>query len=472
MYLWTEFEGATIDSAFALTKLLQTEGRSAFFSTLNASGEPVLIRIIECHFDEDEILARWRGVQALGHPNFLRIDRFGQFQVEGDENITAVYVVFERVDANLGEVLERGRLSSADATQIGLSVSSALETLHINGFVHEHIEARNIYAVGDKVKLRSDCIRESPEGEAGMEARRRDVHALAVVLMQVLLGTPGSASAPNQPLLPAPFDEIVGNGMNGSWGLAEIKAALGRCDLPNVKPQRATRPEPSLKQAAPPVTKGPSLAASASNGHFSAGEFPPGQAAKLEPSPERSTSPVPNSATRDDPAWQKPAAMELPVIFGISEHEIRRWATAVAVLLGVVLVGWMFLHYWFGRGAGAASQPVPTQPAATNTRAAAPSPALSSSPAGPAPGRGSQSSVKWRVVAFTYHRQDQAQKKATSLAQKYPNLSPAVFSPTGRAPWLVTVGGTLERDAAYALARRAPSLGLPRDTYAQNFTAR
>jgi hypothetical protein len=109
MDLWTEFEGVTIDSAFALKKLLQTEGRSAFFSTLNGNGESVLIRIIECHFDEDEILARWRGVQTLGHPNFLRIDRFGQFLIEADD-ITAVYALFERVDANLGQVLERGRL--------------------------------------------------------------------------------------------------------------------------------------------------------------------------------------------------------------------------------------------------------------------------------------------------------------------------------------------------------------------------
>ncbi len=472
MYLWTEFEGATIDSAFALTKLLQTEGRSAFFSTFNASGEPVLIRIIECHFDEDEILARWRGVQALGHPSFLRIDRFGQFLVEGDDNITAVYVVFERVDANLGEVLERGRLSTADATQIGLSVCSALEALHINGFVHEHVETRNIYAVGDNVKLRSDCIRESPEGEAGMEARRHDVHALATVLMQVLLGTANSASAPYQPSLPAPFDDIVRYGMNGSWGLAEIKLALGRRDLPNAKPQRAARPEPALIKAAPPLIHAASMAASASNGHLSAGEFSPVQAAKPEPLFGRSPSPVPNSATRDDPSWQKPARMELPVIFGISEQEIRRWATAVAVLLSVVLVGWIFLHYWFGHGAGAAATPVPTQPAATSTRGRVPSPSANSPHVPLAANPGSQSRVKWRVVAFTYNRQDQAQKKALSLAQKYPNLSPAVFSPSGKAPWLVTVGGTLERDAAYALARKAPSLGLPRDTYAQNYTMR
>jgi serine/threonine protein kinase len=172
MYLWTDFEGATIDSAFALTKLLQTEGRSAFFSTVNASGEPVLIRIIECHFDEDEILARWRGVQALGHPSFLRIDRFGQFLVEGDDHITSVYAVFERVEANLGEVLKRGRLSAPDAAQIGLSVASALESLHANGFVHEHIEAGNIYAVGNTVKLRSDCIRGAADRGSARRVRR------------------------------------------------------------------------------------------------------------------------------------------------------------------------------------------------------------------------------------------------------------------------------------------------------------
>jgi len=469
MYLWTEFEGATIDSAFALTKLLQSEGRSAFFSTHNASGEPVLIRIIECHFDEDEILARWRGVQALGHPNFLRIDRFGQFLVEGDDNITAVYVVFERVDANLGEVLQRGHLSTADATQIGLSVASALETLHANGFVHEHVETRNIYAVGDNVKLRSDCIRESPEGEAGMEARRRDVHDLTVALMQVLLGTPIGSSEP-YPSLPAPFDNIVRNGMNGSWGLAEIKAALSRRDLAKTKPQRPAPQDSYLTKGALNVTHAPSMTASNGAGNHSAGPIPSDQQAKRGPQPERTVSA--DSATRGDLPRKKPVEMELPLIFGISQQDFRSWATAIALLLGVVLVGWIFLHFWFGHGSVAASRPSPMQPAETSTHSPESSPAPSSPDVPPTPNANSHSRAAWRVVAFTYNRQDQARKKASSMAQQYPALSPAVFSPTGRAPWLVTVGGTLDRDAAYALARKARSLGLPRDTYAQNYSVR
>ena len=83
MQLWTDYEGLTIDGAFPLKKLLMPEGRSAFFSTTNSKGDPLFLRLIECHFDEEEILARWRSVQALGHPNFLKLERFGQLVRSG-----------------------------------------------------------------------------------------------------------------------------------------------------------------------------------------------------------------------------------------------------------------------------------------------------------------------------------------------------------------------------------------------------
>ena len=160
---------------------------------------------------------------VLNHPNYLRIDRFGQFLIEEDD-ITAVYAVFDRVDANLGQVLEKGRLASSDAAQIGLSIASALEALHASGFVHEHVEPGTIFAVGETVKLRADCIRETPEGAAGWEARRRDTHDLALVLMHVLQGAPSAGG--RQATLPGPFEEIVRKGITGEWSLAEIRAAL------------------------------------------------------------------------------------------------------------------------------------------------------------------------------------------------------------------------------------------------------
>ena len=472
MYLWTEFEGATIDSSFALTKLLQAEGRSAFFSTLNAGGEPVLIRIIECHFDEDEILARWRGVQALGHESFLRIDRFGKFEPEGEEGITAVYAVFEPVEANLAGVLEQGRLSAADAAQIGLSVVSALETLHANGFVHEHIETRNIYAVGDSVKLRSDCIRESPEGDAGAEARRSDVQALGVVLTQVLLGGSCDARAVNAADLPAPFDQIVRRSADGSWGVAEIMAVLGqavpsRRDTIRPESKKAARVDPSRANGVHAAVKADPL-----RGDFSVAPDLNERSIASKPPAEQAALPLSDSEPALEAPRRKPGAMELPVIFGISDHDFRSWSAAAAVLLGVVLIGWLFLHYWLGHGTHADQRPDSSSHAVASTQI--PGPAAASGPAdlSAAPSAAAHARAQWRVVAFTYRREEQAQKKASSLAQSHPALSPAVFSPTGRAPWLVTIGGVLDRDSAYALARKAPSLGLPRDTYAQNYKAR
>jgi len=448
MDLWTEFEGVTIDSAFSLEKLLQTEGRSAFFSTFNAKGESVLIRLIECHFDEDEILARWRGVQTIGHASILRIDRFGQFRIEEDD-ITAVYAVFERVDANLGDVLEQGCLSPSDAAQIGISIASAIDTLHTNGFVHEHVEPRNIFDVSDSVKLRGDCIRETPEGQTGFEARRRDVHDLAVVLMQVLLGMRGPSNSHRQPALPAPFADIVRNGMSGEWGLAEIQAALAPYN-------KASKTKPSASQGSSAAA---AFQAATAKARELANTFSSGTAARPE-------------TQRESPAWagSKTANVEQDSISN-SQHPFRHWIALGVFLVIVLFLGWTLTKLLSGKRGGTAEQPAPAaSSAATPSRGPSALPPAGSSH--PTSSPTSQSKAGWRVVAFTYNRKDQAEKKVSSLAHDHPDLRPEVFSPTGKAPWLVTIGGVQQRDAAYALAHRAPAFGLPRDTYAQNYTAR
>jgi eukaryotic-like serine/threonine-protein kinase len=476
MDLWTEFEGHTIDSAYALNKLLQTEGRSAFFSTLNGKGESVLIRIVECHFDEDEILARWRGVQVLNHPNFLRIDHYGQFLIEADD-ITAVYVVFERVDANLGQVLERGRLSTADAAQIGLSMASALETLHAHGFVHEHVEPRNIFAVGETVRLRSDCVRETPEGERGIDARRRDVFDLSVVLIQVLTGLKAPFASYARPPLPSPFEEIVSNGMTGAWGLEAIIAALASHKAS--KPASASaRPVPvAAPKPAPPAAPAVAAAAAASTRGADARPFSSRAMQREFPFDRRAAA---NEKERVDDGHLRWRAS-----FLVEEWRDRlqdsslRWIAAVGMLLAVILCGWALTHHLLQARAAGATQPDSASPVAAppphsaKTPSHTPSTALRAhSSTTASTGGAAHTAEQWRVVAFTYNREDQAKKKVSSLSQKLPGLKPEAFSPNGKGPWLVTVGGPLDRDAAYALAHKARSLGLPHDTYAQNYKLR
>jgi len=460
MELWTEYEGRIIDGAFPLKKLLLPEGRSAFFSTSNGKGVPTVIRLIASHFDEEDILTRWRGVEALGHPNILKIEQYGQLVLD---DTTVVYAVFEPVDASLGEVIAGQQLTLAEGRQLASSLASALEVLHAHGFVHEHVEPANVFAVGEVVKLRGDCIRETPEGERGLEAKRRDTHDLSLVLLRALTQTERLEVATRVRPLPAPFDEIVRNGLNGAWGLGQITAALnaGGPTLSVASVLPATSPAVPVverKEVAKP------LAEPATRGDL---QEPLPVKGKFVPPTPRPLFMMKNGERRGLP----------PV----------RWMMAMG--LAVLLIFWLIWHIAHVHPANqnAATQgstaslspPVLPGPEQTGTGnpgtnpAAKPSVARSSAAgkqSSPAQEEvGGDGRVQWRVVAFTYNHADQAQKKVATIAQKNADLQPEVFTPTGRAPYLVTVGGVMSRDQAFAFAQKVRSLGLPHDTYAQNY---
>jgi hypothetical protein len=458
MELWTEYEGRTIDGAFPLKKLLLPQGRSAFFSTSNGEGTPTVIRLIASHFDEEEILARWRGVEALGHPNILKFERYGQLVLD---DTTVVYAVFEPVDACLAEVIAAQQLAVSEARQLVSSLAAALEVLHSHGFVHEHVEPENVFAVGEVVKLRGDCIRETPEGEAGLYAKRRDVHDLAVMALRALTQTETLEAATRVRSLPAPFGEIVRNGMSGAWGLGQIVAALEASApaasvasvVPTAKALIAAAPVAALPVERKDVAK-----------------------ARVEPASGRDVaSPMPGKGKFVPPTERLPVADEVGDRKSLPP---AKWLIAAGLV--ALLAVWLIWHVAHG---GSAPEGAATQGSSAVDSAAAPS---SSGQAGadgasrpgaaaPVPAQSNAAAglrEQWRVVAFTYNRADQAQKKVESIAQQHGDLRPEVFTPTGRAPFLVTVGGAMNRDQAFALAQRVRRLGLPRDSYAQNYSGK
>lgn len=464
MRLWTEYEGETIDGAFPLKRLLLPEGRSAFFSTANGKGDPALLRLIECHFDEDEIIARWRCVEALGHPNFLKLERYGQIELDGGPG---VYALFEKADANLAEVLAQNRLSMKDTTQLADSLVAALEMLHTHGFVHEHVAAQNIFAVGETVKLRSDCIREAPEGHAGVDAKQRDVHDLAIVVLQALTQTTDGERAVG---LPAPFDKVVRNGLSGAWGLAEIRAALGTGPRPWSAPAKAASGASAPKTQ---ISESPKVQGPAANGVKSPAVAPPASAPVAKPL----SSSKPNETKRwgDDNLVRNRMRQVLQGetrerAFSFKTGQGAKWVgVAAMVVILSLMVGWLVAHEGHhgtshtARAVSPAAMPGGEHSGRASAQAA---PAAAQSQLGGAQGRS-----EWRVIAYTYNHRDQAQKKAATLSQRHPDLRPEVFTPTGHAPYLVTVGGVMNKDEAFALARRLRSRGLPRDTYAQNYNS-
>lgn len=449
MELWTEYEGTTIDGAFPLTKLLRPEGRSAFFSTANGTGVPRLIRLIESHFDDDEILARWRGVAALNHPHLLNIEKFGLVELD---QTTLVYAVMEPVDANLAEVVSRQRLTLPETRQLAASLVTALDALHSHGFVHEHIEPRSVFAVGEVVKLRSDCIREAPEGAEGLELKRSDVHDAAVVLLEALTQQRRLEAAARDLPLPAPFDQIVPKGINGDWGLAEIAAALKLKAAPDavITPPDNSRPAVlnGARSADAQTASSPKAAPQPAEAPLSADPV----RVPADPAP-RSFDSAPKSALA------RPAVM---------------FAIGLAVILALSLA-WRSLAHRSSTQSNA--QPVDVAPVAKSSAPDPPAASASAVSATAAPTQrpapintGDGGRVHWRVVTYTYNYEPQAQHKVATIATRHPELQPEVFTPTGHAPFLVTVGGAMSRDEAFALVKKLRGEGLPQDSYAQNYT--
>ena len=278
--------------------------------------------------------------------------------------------------------------------------------------------------MGEVIKLRSDCIREAPEGPEANEFRARDVRDLSILLLQALTQQRKLAVGTT---LPAPFHEIVTNGISGTWGLPQISAAL----------------------APPSIPKAPSA----------------------------SPTTVTQSTTYTPPAKSESTRPAAPLAAPVEDAPRRLipWTTIAAVLILALFIGWHFLHKTPAPIHTLATMPEQVSPSVAATSESGTSPTTgSNAPTANASTQNSRTEnahTQWRVVAYTYNHEDQAKAKAALIASQHAFLNPEVFSPKGHAPYLVTVGGPMSRNEALTFRKRARSAGLPHDIYAQNFPA-
>jgi hypothetical protein len=76
--------------------------------------------------------------------------------------------------------------------------------------------------------------------------------------------------------------------------------------------------------------------------------------------------------------------------------------------------------------------------------------------------------VNWRVIAFTFVRENDAAQRAAAINKTHPDLHAEVFSPQPDR-FLVTLGSWMPVQDAKRLRQQAIAQGLPHDTYFQNF---
>lgn len=437
--MWSDFESDVVEGRYPLGKLVRSEGRCGWFET-RFDEKPAIISLFESLNDVTMLLERVRAAQKVSNKNVAAILDAGTSTLR---DTPVVYAVMEYTEENLEDVLRTRALSAEETKEVADGLVNALRAIHKERLVCGRLEAASVLAAGDTIKLRSDYLQLIPPDAAFEPHAAKDVRDLGNLLHQCLTQQPlkraTDGNDPSLQLLPAPFAQIVRRTLVGQATLEEV-AALLRPGAPTPQPS-----VPSPVQKAAPVI--PQVQPEP------VGKKGPARAQKLPPheSPARKSALLIVAgfivllllavfvirAIMHNSDRQADAAAKNPVVVVSPETTPRRTPAAV---------------------------PTPVAPAPTPKRKATPPPSIPASSAASPAGA-------WRVVAYTYNYQDQAEHKARTINEKYPNLQASVFSPKGSgAPYLVTLGTATDRASAFRLRDKAVAEGLPKDTYAQNYT--
>jgi eukaryotic-like serine/threonine-protein kinase len=479
LMLWTDLEGRELNGQWRLVKLVRPEGRTAWFEGTGPNMRPAMLSITEALNDEDELLERLRAAAEIRHPNVVAIR---EAQLACVEDTPVVVAEMEPTEENLGDVLRERTLNADEARMVMDALLAGLGAIHRKKLIHGRMDAASVVAMDDTIKLRSDFLQ--LPGSAFATRAGEDVRGIGRIVVQALTRrVPAGEHDPVLQLLPESMARAARRALAGDATVEEVAALAGiRISLlpekgENEKASRAATPSPRM------VRKGlPEERSDPANRQEKAAPVETDNSVKAQPAPRVIAI---KAAAAPGNTEQKPAAdpevVQLPLLMEDDEPDSKRrrsapyivGAAVVLLLLTVfVLYGLLRRHSGPQQAAPHPSQQVEAVPATE-----APSlPARRSSPGNiqtPATGVLSENAATsgpgWRVVAYTYNRPEPAEQKARSLAQQYPELKTAVFSPRGRSPYLVTLGGVMSRADAYDLRAKVVRMGLPKDTYAQNF---
>lgn len=210
--LW---EGRTIDGAFPLRKFLGAGETSAvYLTTHGASNAAIKLVPTDSVPSADAQLSLWREAQKLSHPNLIRILATGRAELD---DIPLLYVVVERAEEDLSQVLPDRSLTAVETREMLEPTLSALEYIHRQGFLHAHLKPSNIMAVEDCLKISSDGIRRAGENKSAPTpydppertvSAAGDIWSLGITLVEVLTQwLPSNGTVP--PDLPDPFAGIA-----------------------------------------------------------------------------------------------------------------------------------------------------------------------------------------------------------------------------------------------------------------------
>jgi hypothetical protein len=481
MMLWGDLEGRDLEGRWLLGRLVRPEGRTAWFEAIGADGIPLMLSITEALNDEDELLARLEAAAEVRHPNVMAIR---EAMISHLDDTPVVVAAMEMTEENLADVLRERMLSAVEGRQVLDATLAALTAMHARGLVHKHMDAASILAMGERIKVRSDCVQIGGAG-FGMMASE-DVRCAARMVTQAVTGLlPKGENDPVLQLLPEPMARAVRRALTGNAGATEVAALAGtRLELMRDVPRDATRIEPFSKTVMKVAAATEAVAAKEKTDAAQPSALESMRPKRMTKKAEFNESPAVSRMPAMRPADIRAQVALFAEPFMLpgdrqqidakwamqgEEPEEARWpgapyviAAVIAVLLVTVFTLYGMMHLESsGKRTAAPSTAAPAVVVEQAARSAVANPMASAA--------ASARDEGWRVIAYTFDLEAQAQQEAKALAERYPQLQPRVFGMKGAAPWMVTLGGTMSRTEALVLREKAVSLGLPDDTYAQNF---
>jgi eukaryotic-like serine/threonine-protein kinase len=449
---WPTLSGTALSGGYEVQEILEANAHTAKFRVRvlgDWSAKAMLDAFCASGPAAEDQVGLWLAAKELRHPNLNSPLASGQVEHEG---VRLIYVVMPAADENLAALLRERAVTIEEAREILLRVRRGLEYMHSQGWVHGHLSPEQVLAVGDSVRISAEYAGQinaarpielisapyvAPEAFDSNTTPAADVWCLGATLFQALTGKSYSPEVHGEIAgLPQPLAKIVERCLDVN---PQTRLKLDEIDVLTITQRWSTAP----------VTKAEITS---------------------EKPAARNTGPVlAPVAPRNRPAKLSSSS--------------RLWIYAAA--LGVCLLLAVFLVRPKHRDAVPAAEVPIRQP--VPTKSAAPKPSVNASkPVAPRPtpsigapaSRTEADSTTpatmngpvWRVVVFTYSRQPDAAKKANSLNEKHPQLDAKVFSPAGHGSlYLVTIGGKMSRPDAMRMRQQAIHLGLPRDSYIQNY---
>src|SRR5581483_5409447 len=269
--VWKQWRGQIVDEKFPLLQYLCGSDQCATFLTSVNQQRGAIKLIPAVAAAAAEQLQRWQQAARLSHPHLLKLLDAGQWTRNGH---FFLYVVTEFADEDLSQILPQRALTAREVRDMLLPMLSSLSYLHANKFVHGHLKPSNFLAIGDQLKVSSDCLHAegelvhgastpslylAPEVDDHGLSAASEIWSLGIVMVEALTQRPPVWTEKQHdpkvsPSLPDPFREIAENCLRRDpaqrWTIDQIESSLGST-LPTIQKQKVPVNSPITVKTSP-----------------------------------------------------------------------------------------------------------------------------------------------------------------------------------------------------------------------------